>query len=95
MAVVAMIGKHDVAGVGKRANDSHLAEFLPDAGVRGSGKQPLGEQLKQHLFRSADEQAIGIGRAGFARYGGLAPPIAREQARFFRQDGGFASGLKG
>ena len=50
MAMIAMVGKDYVARFRQGANHRHLADFLPDAGVGGTGKQAVAEQAQKGLF---------------------------------------------
>ena len=63
MAVVPMIRQHHVVGVVEGADDAHLAELLPEAGVSRAGEQSLTEQVEEQLLGKPDEVTETVERA--------------------------------
>ena len=60
MPVVAMVGKYGIIQVRQGSDNRHLAQFLPQAGMRGTRYQATAKLGQDKLFGTPNEITVGI-----------------------------------
>ncbi len=58
--MIAVVGHDRVVGVGCCPYHRHLAQFLANTGMGGSGEKSLAKQIHQQPFGSTDQNTEGV-----------------------------------